>query len=336
VNPGEPILIRDTGVDISRLGLGTAPLGNLFARVDGETASAVVAAALEHGITFYDTAPVYGFGLAEQRLGGALAHADRRRLAISTKVGRLLRADAPPDPELFHDGEPYFKDTPPVNPVWDFTRRGVQASIEESLERLGLDRVDIVFVHEPPDAYFDEAITQAHRALRDLQQQGTVGAVGLGWDRPERMAQFLRRADCDCILLAGRYTLLDQSALAELLPLCRRRRTAVIAGGVFNSGVLADPRPGATYDYTPASSAMVERAERIKAACNELGISLTTAALAFPFTDPAVASVLIGVRTLEELREDVTAFSRPVPPSLWARLVKARLLSAIISPDRRP
>lgn len=321
MNPTELRAIRDTGVQVSTLGLGTGPLGNLFAPVDDQAAQSVISEALRRGITYLDTAPVYGLGLAEQRLGRSLVRVDRNAVVVSTKVGRLLRKGAPPEEALFHDGVPFFKTDTDVNPVWDFSRHGIETSLAESLERLQTDRIDIAFIHEPPDELFDEAARTGYQALRNLQRDGLIGAVGLGWDRPDRMTAFLRRADCDCVLLASRYTLLDQTGLDELLPLCQARRTAVIAGGVFNSGILANPNPNSTYDYLPASDELIEHARRLKRVCAQAGVPLIGAALNFPFTHPSVVSVVVGARTVAELDDDIRGFTLPIPDSLWPALV---------------
>jgi D-threo-aldose 1-dehydrogenase len=306
---------------VSALAFGTAPLGNLFAPVAEEDADATVAAALGAGLTYVDTAPHYGLGLAERRLGRLLAGRPRDTFAISTKVGRLVRPLTPgetADPEG-------FADTPPARRVWDFSGDGVRRSLEESLERLGLDRVDIVLVHDPDD-HEREAREQAFPALTELRDQGVVGAIGAGMNQAEMLTRFVRDLDLDVVLVAGRYSLLDQRALAELLPTCAARGTAVVVGGVFNSGLLADPRPGATFDYAPAAPQLVDRALRLAEVCARQGVPLRAAALAFPFGHPAVASVLVGARSAAEVEDAVACFERPVPAALWAELVATGLL----------
>lgn len=312
--------VRDTGVRISALGLGTSTFGNLFRPMHDDDASAIVRRALELGIGYFDTAPVYGLGLAEQRLGRALAEVDRSRYVVSTKVGRLLRKDAPPNEALFHDGTPFFVDTPAVNPIWDFSARGAVSALEESLERMGLLHADIVFVHEPPTNLLDDAIRKAYPALASLRRRGDIGAIGVGWDRPDLMTAFVRATDCDCLLLASRYTLLDRTAERELLPLCAEQGMAVIVGGVFMSGVLADPRPGARFEYLPAPEGVLEQARELAAEARRHGVVLAAAALQFPRRHPAVASVLISVRNVAELEADVRLAAAPIPEGLWARL----------------
>jgi D-threo-aldose 1-dehydrogenase len=319
--PVPTVTLGRGGLRVSALAFGTAPLGNLFAPVAEEDADATVAAALGAGLSYVDTAPHYGLGLAERRLGRLLAGRPRDTFAISTKVGRLVRPLAPgetADPEG-------FADTPPARRVWDFSGDGVRRSLEESLERLGLDRVDIVLVHDPDD-HEREAREQAFPALAELRDQGVVGAIGAGMNQAEMLTRFVRDLDLDVVLVAGRYSLLDQRALAELLPTCAARGTAVVVGGVFNSGLLADPRPGATFDYAPAAPELVERALRLAEVCARHGVPLRAAALAFPFGHPAVASVLVGARSAAEVEDAVACFERPVPAALWAELVATGLL----------
>jgi D-threo-aldose 1-dehydrogenase len=298
---------------VTRLGLGTAPLGGLYQALSDEEGHRVVEAAWDAGIRFFDTAPMYGSGLAEQRLGTVLRSKPRSEFVLSTKVGRLLRGDAAPDPDQM------FKGLPPLNPVFDFSYDGVMRSVEESLSRLGLDHVDVLLIHDPDD-YYEEALTGAYRALDRLRSEGTITAVGAGMNQAEMLNRFAREADFDCLLLAGRYTMLDQSGADELLPFCLEHGIAVIAGGVFNSGILADTRPGAHYNYRPASPELLERARRIKAICERHGVDLKAAALQFPFRHPAITSVLIGCRSVTELEENVRMFKSPIPAELWDEL----------------
>jgi D-threo-aldose 1-dehydrogenase len=311
------------GLRVSALALGTAPLGNLFAPVAEEDAAATVGSALEAGLTYVDTAPHYGLGLAERRLGRLLAGVPRDRFVVSTKVGRLVRPLAPgetADPEG-------FADSPPARRVWDLSGDGVRRSLEESLERLGLDRVDILLLHDPDD-HEREAYEQAFPALIELRDQGVVTAIGAGMNQAEMLTRFVRDLDIDVVLVAGRYSLLDQRALAELLPTCAARGTAVVVGGVFNSGLLADPRPGATFDYAPAPPELVDRAARLAEVCARHGTPLRAAALAFPFGHPAVTGVLVGARSAAEVKDAVACFEWPVPGELWAELAATGLLPA--------
>ena len=298
---------------MSQLGLGTAPLGGLYDAVSDDEAHRVVEAAWAAGVRFFDTAPLYGSGLAERRLGEVLRGKRRDEFVLTTKVGRLLRADAAPDPQQS------FKGIPPVNPVFDFSYDGVMQSVEESLGRLGLDRVDVLLIHDPDDHY-EQAISGAYRALDRLRADGTIAAVGAGMNQAEMLARFAREADFDCFLLAGRYTLLDRIGARDLLPLCLERGIAVIAGGVFNSGILAGPDAGAHYNYRPAPPELVRRALEIKATCERHGVDLKAAALQFPLRHPAIPAVLSGCRSVAEVEENVGMFETPIPEDLWREL----------------
>ena len=300
-------------MQVTRLGLGSAPLGGLFEEVADDEAHRVVETAWQAGIRFFDTAPLYGHGLAEQRLGAVLRTKPRDEFVLATKVGRLLRAGAPPEP-----GQAY-KGVPAVNPVYDFSYDGVMRSVEESLERLGLDRVDVLHIHDPDD-HFDQALTGAYRALDRLRTEGTIKAIGAGMNQAEMLARFAREADFDCFLLAGRYTLLDRAGAKELLPLCAERGISIVAGGVFNSGILANPRPGATFNYEAAPPALVQRVVRMQAICERHGVDLKAAAIQFPLRHPAVASVLTGCRSVGEVEENVHMFQAPIPSALWDEL----------------
>jgi D-threo-aldose 1-dehydrogenase len=297
------------------LGLGTAPLGGLYEALSDDEGHRVVEAAWDAGIRFFDTAPLYGSGLAEQRLGTVLRTKPRNEFVLMTKVGRVLRADAAPDPDQT------FKGIPPLNPVFDFSYDGVMRSVEESLTRLGMDRIDVLLIHDP-DNYFDQAMTGAYRALDRLRTERTITAVGAGMNQAEMLARFGREADFDVFLLAGRYTLLDQSGARELLPLCLERGIAVVAGGVFNSGILADPRPGAHYNYRVAPPELIERARQIAAICERHGVELKAAAIQFPLRHPAITSVLTGCRSVSELNENLSIFQSPIPDELWAEVVQ--------------
>lgn len=302
-----------TTLQVTQLGLGSAPLGGLFEAVADDEALRTVESAWQAGIRYFDTAPLYGHGLAEQRLGEVLRTKPRDEFVLATKVGRLLRAGAPAEPGQFYKG------VPPVNPVFDFSYDGVMRSVEESLTRLGLDRIDVLHIHDPDD-HFDEALSGAFPALDRLRAEGSIKAVGAGMNQSEMLVRFAREADFDCFLVAGRYTLLDRSGADELLPLCVERGIAIIAGGVFNSGILADPRPGATFNYTAAPPDLVSRARELKAICEGHGVDLKAAAIQFPLRHPAVALVLTGCRSVSEVEDNVRAFQAHVPDDLWREL----------------
>jgi D-threo-aldose 1-dehydrogenase len=311
--------IRDTGVEISTAGVGGGPIGNLFAPVTDADADSLLHSALRYGIRYFDTAPLYGVGLAETRLGRVLSQQPRDAFVVSTKVGRLLRPDAPPDPELS-----FFRVSTPLNPVWDFSYAGTHQSIEESLDRLSLDRVEIAFLHEPPSRFLRQAVTEGCSSLRDLRRAGVVRAIGIGWDRVDEMASLIEEVDLDCILVAGRYTLLDQSAMRRLFPACARRRVAVIVGGVFNSGILADP--DATYEYAPAGPEVRERVRMLTEICRRWSVPLKALALQFPLGHPAVAGIVLGMRSTRELEENLALLELPIPNGLWRDIHNAGLL----------
>ncbi|WP_199185832.1 aldo/keto reductase [Streptomyces carminius] len=311
-----------SGVRVPPLGLGCAPLGNFHRTVGEEQARAVVDAALAEGLTYLDTAPHYGVGLSEERLGRALAGRDRGSYVISTKAGRRLRplepGEEPPDGEG-------FLDTPPRARVWDLSRDGIRATVEASLERLGTDRVEIVLLHDVEN-HVREVYETGFPALAELRAEGAVGAIGFGMNHSDHLARFVADLDVDVVLCAGRWTLLDHRAAFDLLPVCARRGTSVIVGGVYNSGLLADPRPGAEYDYRPVPPDVLARARRIQVVCEEFGVPLRAAALRFPFGHPAVASVVVGAATEAEVRDNARMFARPVPDALWRALVESGLL----------
>ncbi|WP_084959402.1 aldo/keto reductase [Thermoactinospora rubra] len=304
-------------------GFGAAPIGNLFTAVGDEEARAAVDAAWEAGIRYYDTAPHYGLGLSERRLGEALR--GRSGYVLSTKVGRRLV----PGP-LARDSEG-FDVVAGLRRVWDFSRDGVLRSLEESLVRLGLDRVDLVLVHDP-DEHMDQALREAYPALASLRDQGVVRAVGVGVNQWQAPLRFVRETDVDVVLLANRYTLLDRSGL-PLLEACAERGVQVIAAGVFNSGLLATDTPSGTFDYAPAPQPLVERARALAAACARHGVSLPQAAMAFPLRHPAVTSVLVGARSAAEVRRNAELWRRPVPDTLWADLAEAAHAGTKIQPS---
>ncbi|QWF78265.1 aldo/keto reductase [Amycolatopsis sp. CA-230715] len=309
-------------VTVTPLGLGCAQLGNLYRAMSDENAAATVARAWDDGIRYFDTAPHYGLGLSERRLGAALTGRPRAEYAVSTKVGRLLE----PNPGGSSRRDEAGFDVPAtLRRRWDFSADGVRRSLDESMARLGLDRVDLVYVHDPDD-HFDDAVTGAVPALVSLREQGMIGAVGIGMNQAPMLAEFVRRGDVDAVMVAGRYTLLNQPALDELLPLCEERGVAVMAAGVFNGGILATPEPGTKYDYVDAPPELAEKAARIAAVCQRHGAELPQVAMALPAAHPAVASVVVGSQSPEQVAANVARARRPVPPELWYDLIDAGLL----------
>ncbi|MFV0317894.1 MAG: aldo/keto reductase [Microthrixaceae bacterium] len=296
------------------LSLGCAPMGNLYRKVPDDDVAAVVHTAFERGVNLFDTAPHYGYGLSESRLGAALAGRPRDDYLLATKVGRLL---LPVDQVGETDGD-IFVGTPPVRSSFDFSADGVRRSLEESLGRLGVDRVDIVHVHDPED-HLEQAITEAYPALLGLRDEGVIDAVGLGTNFAEVAGAVLSRVDLDCILLAGRVTLLDDSGIA-VLDRCAERNVSVFAAGVFNSGILADPSDGAHFHYEPASEEVLDRARTLQAVCEAHGTTVAAAALGRPRLHPAVATVVVGAADAAELSADLDLAEAELPEDLWGSL----------------
>jgi D-threo-aldose 1-dehydrogenase len=308
---GAPRRLGTSNVRTTALGLGCAAFGNLYTDVSDQACAETLHAALELGVRYADVAPFYGFGIAERRLGELLSDVPREDVVISTKVGRLLRPGTGPEPDA----------------VFDYTADGIRRSLEESLIRLGLDRVDILYIHDPDD-YLDQAITEAYPALHQLRDEGVVGAIGAGMNFSAPLTRLVQETDIDAVLCAGRYTLLDQGALADLLPAARKRDVSIVIGGVYNSGVLADPQPGARFDYEPAAAEIVARAQRLDDACKRHDVPLKAAAVQFPFGHPAIATVLTGARSAAEITENAEMFEYPIPVELWRELVELELIPA--------
>ncbi len=291
---------------IDRLGLGCAPLGNLFASVSEADAVATVDAAWSEGIRCFDTAPLYGHGESERRLGASLARYPRDEYELCTKVGRVLVPVAEHTPTI-------FRDLPPVDPVFDFSRDGVLRSFESSLERLGVDRLDVVHVHDPDD-HETEALASAFPTLIELRDQGVIGRVGAGMNQSAMLARFVERVDLDCVLVAGRYSLLDRGAAVDLFPACAERGVDVYVGGVFNSGLLARPEIGAMFDYDIAPDELVAEARALADHWAARGVELPHAAIQFALAHPAVTRVLIGARHPGEITAAAAWAKRSLPP----------------------
>ncbi|WP_371543097.1 aldo/keto reductase [Streptomyces sp. NBC_00554] len=311
-----------SGVEVSPLSFGAAGIGNLFTAVPDEQAQKALDAAWSGGIRYFDTAPHYGLGLSERRLGAALRDRPRSEYAVSTKVGRRLEPTDGADGDDLADG---FAVPATHRRVWDFSADGIRRSLDASLERLGLDRVDAVYLHDPDD-HAEQAFREAYPALEKLRAEGVVGAIGAGMNQTEMLTRFLRDTDVDVVLCAGRYTLLDHRALTDLLPVAQERGRSVVIGGAFNSGLLADPKPGATYNYAAAPPELLNRALRLKAIAERHGTTPRAAALAFPAAHPAVASVLVGARSSHEVQDCAEQFATPVPAAFWQELRAEGLL----------
>jgi D-threo-aldose 1-dehydrogenase len=318
--PQRPVRV---GPALSELSLGCAQLGNLYQEVSDLEARTTVDSAWELGVRYFDTAPHYGLGLSERRLGAALHLRPRDDYVLSTKVGRLLE---PVSRVAGLDDEGYA--VPATHRrVFDFTRDGVRRSVADSLERLDLDRVDVLYLHDPDD-HVEEAIATGFPALAELRAEGSAGAVGAGMNDATALARIVRETDMDVVMLAGRYTLLEQDSLDDLLPLCEQRNVAVVAAGVFNSGLLARPVPehGAKYNYEDAPPPLVERARSIAAVCARHHTTLPAAAIAFPLAHPAVVSVCLGSRSPGQVERNVALYGESIPTDLWSELKEEGLL----------
>jgi D-threo-aldose 1-dehydrogenase len=330
VRAGRPL--GSTTLVPSALAFGGAPLGGLYETVSDEEAERAVTRALELGLRYLDTAPHYGLGVSEWRMGRVLRGVPRDSYILSTKVGRLLRPLAPGETAP----DEGFADAMPLKRVRDYSRDGILRSVQESLERLGLDRIDILYLHDP-DEFESEVYETGYPALAQLRSEGVVGAIGAGMNQAEMLERFVRRLDLDVVLLAGRYSLLDQSALGGLLPACLERGVGVVMGGALNSGLLANPSPGAHYDYGEASPELVDRAAKMSEVCSRHGVPLVAAALQFPLGHPAVVSVLVGARSGREVEQNAGAFNTPVPLQVWEELRGSGLLAGDVPvPDEPP
>lgn len=296
--------IARTNLSVTRLGLGTAPIGGLYSDVPESQALEVIERAIDEGITYFDSAPAYGLGLAEYRLGLGLGPTRAQLMTISSKVGRIL----------VKDGEGKA-----IDATFDYTAAGIRRSMEESLERLNLPRVDIAYIHDPDD-YADEAINSAYPELAKMQQEGIITATGVGMNQCEIPTRFINETDINVVLIAGRYTLLDQSAAKELFPAAQRRNVSIVIGGVYNSGILANPVKGTTYNYATAPDDLIERAIRMREFLAHWNIPLTAAAIQFPLRHPAVTSILTGSRSVSELNANIRDFNLEIPDESWMEL----------------
>jgi D-threo-aldose 1-dehydrogenase len=314
----DTVEIGRTGLLVTRLGLGGVALSGAPPATDPHVPSpaseavSLIRRSLDLGLNYLDTAPMYGVGHSERRYGEALRGIPRGRYVLSTKVGRVLRPDAA--------GQMTW--------AFDFSREGARASFESSLERLGIERVDIVFVHDPDDHY-EAALASAFPVLQELRASGRIRAIGAGMNQWQMELAFAREGYHDCFLLAGRYTLLDQTALPEFLPYCVEHRISVVAGGPYNSGILAvGPRSGATFNYRAAPPEMMDKAARIARVCERHQVPLKAAALQFILAHPAIVSVIPGARSVAEVEENVRMVELAIPGALWSDLKESKLIAA--------
>lgn len=329
-SPFAPRPLGRSGLTVSTLGFGAAPLGDLYAHLDESQAIATVEAAITGGVTLIDTSPLYGHGLSEHRIGAALRRTGRQGIALSTKVGRVA--------EPFSgrgDGSGY-RGGLPHGLRFDYSYDGAMRSLEQSALRLGVDAIDIVLIHDVDvwthgetmvEQRFSEAMAGAYRALERLRASGAVKAIGVGVNEAEMCERFAREGDFDTMLLAGRYSLLEQPALASFLPLAQEKGIGVMLGGVFNSGILATgPVAGAKYNYNAAPPEIIARVASIHRVCERHGVPLRRTALHFPLGHPAVASIVMGAVSPAEVQDQIAELSQPVPAALWAELKAEGLL----------
>jgi D-threo-aldose 1-dehydrogenase len=310
---------------LPRIGLGCAAQGNLFHERSEDEAYAVFDAAWDAGIRHFDTAPHYGLGLSEQRLGRFLATKPRDEYVLSTKVGRLLRPDPAWDGAI-QDAQG-FAVPAGLRREWDLTPSGVRASLEESLTRLGLDRVDILYVHDPEVSGLDGAAEQGMESVAGLRDEGLVDLVGTGSMAAATLLAAVNTGLADVLMVAGRYTLLDQTVAPAVLDACDEHGTRIVAAAVFNSGLLADvPKPDATFDYAQVAPEMLARALQIAEVCSSYGVELATAALHYPLLDPRVESVVVGAAEPEHVMQNLTRLGEPVPDQLWQELADQDLV----------
>ncbi len=332
--PLEKRPLGSSALQVTQLGIGTAPLGDLYERVPEENARAMLSAGVALGINLFDTSPLYGAGLAEHRVGEALRPTDRDGVVISTKVGRWYSAlgKRPAERGNWAGGLSFRAHL-------DYSYDGAMRAFEQSLLRLGTPRIDVLLIHdvdvfthgsrEACDRRFDEAMEGAYRALLELRRAGDVAAIGVGVNEADMCARFARAGDFDCMLLAGRYSLLEQGALDEFLPLCEQKNIGVLAGGVFNSGILASgARPGAKYDYSSAPPEVIARVEKIQAICRAHEVPMAAAALQFPLAHPCVSSVVVGGVSAGEVQQNFEWMQHPIPKALFTDLKSAGLMRA--------
>ena len=327
--------LANGGLTFTEIGFGTAPLGNLYRAISDDDAQAILTAAWDGGIRYFDTAPLYGLGLSETRLNRFLRDKPRDEYVLSTKVGRLLHACDPTE----RDGFGKWFEVPARNEEYNYTYDGVMRSVEFSLERLGTHRIDMLFAHDLDvvnhgswdvlQGYLDQLMGGGYKALQELRDQGVIKAFGAGVNEWEPAQWLTERGDFDIFLLAGRYTLLEQKALESFLPLCEERGIGIVIGGAYNSGILATgPRPGAFYDYDPAPQDILDRVAQIEAICAEHNTRLVDAAFQFPLLHPSVVSVIPGGQGVGEMESNFQAAKADIPDAIWSRLKDEGLLRA--------
>jgi len=313
--------LKRSGLEISKLSLGTAPLGGLFKSVSETESDAMIDLAISSGINYIDTAPLYGYGAAERRVGRAVA-GHKSGVTISTKVGRPLRPGTNLETDKYPDADPGLET------YYDYSYSGIRNGLEASLKRLNLESIEIAYLHDAQDCV-QEAIEVAYPVLDQMRREGIVKAIGLGMNWCPASIEIIKNTDLDIALIAGRFTLLDQSAQEELYPLALKKDVSIVAAGVYNTGVLANPVEGALFDYAPASKEIINRALEIRDFLKDFNVPLTAAAMQFPLRHPAVVTVLNGAGTVAELAENIAAFDFELPSNLWSELESAGLIAPV-------
>ncbi len=326
--------VGKTKLEVTELGLGGAPMGGFRANISDAEAVTLTNAGYEAGVRYFDTSPFYGYGRSELRMGAALREKPRDSYVLSTKIGRILHAMKPgekPPADFRENGLPGFA------PEFDYSYDGVMRSLEHSHFRLGISRIDIVLVHDVDfwtiknrgilDQRFKTVMDGGFKALDELRKAGVIGAIGVGINESDTSLRFIQAGDFDCMLLAGRYTLLEQGALDAFLPECVKRNVSVILGGPYNSGILTGGvKPGATHDYAAAPAPLVEKAQKIEAVCQRHGVELGAAAMQFPLFHPALCAVIPGALSIAEVKQNVGRMSAKIPADLWSELKREKLL----------
>lgn len=328
--------VGKTKLEVTTLGLGGAPMGGFRATISDAEAVALSDTAYEGGVRYFDTSPFYGYGRSELRMGAALREKPREDIVLSTKIGRILHAMKPGEPKpagFRENGLPGFA------PVFDYTYDGVMRSLEHSHLRLGLAKIDIALIHDVDfwtikdrkvlDERFKAVMDGGFKALDELRKAGVIGAIGVGINESDTSLRFIKAGDFDCMLLAGRYTLLEQGGLDEFLPECVKRSVSVILGGPYNSGILTGGvKPGATHDYVAAPAPLIEKAQKIEAVCQRHGVELGAAAMQFPLFHPALCSVIPGALSSAEVKQNIARLSARIPAELWSELKREKLIEA--------
>ncbi len=326
--------VGKTNLEVTELGLGGAPMGGFRATISDAEALRLTDAAYKGGVRYFDTSPFYGYGRSELRMGAALRQRPRDEYILSTKVGRVMHAMKPGEkvPADFREnGLPGFA------PVFDYTYDGVMRSLEHSHLRLGLARIDIALIHDVDfwtikdrailDERFKTVMDSGFKALDECRRAGVIGAIGVGINESDTSLRFIKAGNFDCMLLAGRYTLLEQGGLEAFLPECVKRNVSVILGGPYNSGILTGGvKPGATHDYVAAPAHLIEKAQKIEAVCQRHGVELGAAAMQFPLFHPAVCAVIPGALSEGEVRQNIARLSAAIPVELWSELKREKLL----------